>query len=154
MKSRKDLIEELNQTIQRTSTLTTLHTNAVANKIGISATEFESMDVISHYQPMSAGKLAIMCGLTTGAITGIVDRLERAGLVHRERDPEDRRRVYLLPVDDPEKSQRIRDLYCPMGEAFQRIMQQCTAEQIQFLIDVHKKMNDEVETIIADLRDK
>lgn len=154
MKTRKELIEELNQTIQRTGTLTVLHTNAVADKIGLSATEFESMDVISRYQPMSAGKLAHICGLTTGAITGIVDRLERAGLVNRIRDPEDRRRVFLEPVEDPQKIKLIRDLYCPMAEAFERVMQQCTTEQIQFLIEVHKKMNDEVEGIISDLRDK
>ncbi len=154
MKTRKDLIDELNQTIQRTGTLTVLHTNAVASKIGLSATEFESMDVISNYQPMSAGKLAHMCGLTTGAITGIVDRLERVGLVKRERDPDDRRRVFLKPIEDPEKSQYIRELYCPMGQAFERVMQQCTTEQIQFLIDVHKKMNSEVEAITTELRDK
>ena len=154
MKSREDLIEELNQTIQRTGTLTVLHTNAVADKIGLSATEFESMDVISRYQPMSAGKLAHMCGLTTGAITGIIDRLERVGLVQRVRDPEDRRRVFLEPIEDQEKSQRICELYVPMAEAFKRVMKQCTDEQIQLLIDIHKRMNDEVEAITSDLRDK
>lgn len=154
MKTRQDLIEELNQAIQRCGTLTVLHTNAVASKIGLSATEFESMDVISRYQPMSAGKLAHMCGLTTGAITGIVDRLERVGLVKRVRDPMDRRRVFLHPIEDPEKSKRIRELYCPMGQAFEQVMQQCTTEQIQFLIDIHKKMNEATEAIIADLQDK
>ena len=154
MKSKKELIEELNQSMQRSGTLTVLHTNAVADKIGLSATEFESMDIISRHQPMSAGNLARYCGLTTGAITGIVDRLERAGLVRRMRDPHDRRRVFLKPVEDEEKSRRVRELYCPMGQAFERVMQKCTPEQIEFLISVHDQMNDEVEKIIAELRQK
>ena len=154
MKSKKELIEELSQSMQRSGTLTTLHTNAVAQKVGISATEFESMDIISHHQPMSAGHLAQCCGLTTGAITGIVDRLERAGLVRRVRDPRDRRRVLLQPIEDEKKKQRVRELYRPMAQAFNEIMQELTPEQIQFLVGIHEKMNDRVEKIITDLREK
>jgi len=152
MKSKKELIEELSQSMQRSGTLTVLHTNAVADKIGISATEFESMDLISHNQPMSAGHLAMRCGLTTGAITGIVDRLERAGLVKRVRDPEDRRRVLLTPVENEAKKRKVRALYRPMSQAFEEIMEECTPEQIQFLVDIHNKMSDRVETIITELR--
>ena len=89
MKSQKKLQNELSEAIQRAGTLKVLHTNAVASRIGLSATEFEAMDIISRCQPMTAGKLAEYCGLTTGAITGLVDRLERAGFVQRERDSED-----------------------------------------------------------------
>lgn len=154
MKSKKELIEELSQSMQRSGTLTVLHTNAVADKIGISATEFESMDVISHNQPISAGHLANRCGLTTGAITGIVDRLERAGMVKRVSDPEDRRRVLLEPVENKEKSRRVRELYQPMSRAFEEIVEECTPEQIQFLVNIHNKMSDRVEKIIAELREK
>lgn len=154
MKSRKALIDELDQTVQRTATLTVLHTNAVASKIGLSATEFEAMDIISRYQPMSAGKLAHMCGLTTGAITGIVDRLEKGGFVRRERDPNDRRRVFLQPVENKRKSRMVCDLYEPMRRGFERIIHTCTDDEVKLLIDIHKKLNDEVELIIAKIHDK
>lgn len=154
MKSKKELIDEFNQIIQRSGTLTVLHTNAVADKIGLSATEFESMDIISRNQPISAGKLAIECGLTTGAITGIVDRLERAGLVRRLHDPKDRRRVLLDPIDDFEKSKRICDLYGPMRDMFQVIAEECTPEQLEFLIDIHNKMIAMTEKSITQLRQK
>jgi DNA-binding MarR family transcriptional regulator len=154
MKSKTELIEELNQSIQRSGTLTVLHTNAVANKIGLSATEFESMDLISRHQPMSAGNLAFKCGLTTGAITGVVDRLERVGFVRRVRDPGDRRRVLLEPIEDREKSRKVCDLYQPMQEMFEDIMKTCTPEEIEFLIKIHNKMNAGVEAIITDLRKK
>ena len=47
---------------------------------------------------MTAGRLAELTGLTTGAITGVVDRLEKAGFVRRERDESDRRKVFIVPV--------------------------------------------------------
>jgi len=154
MKSKKELIEELSQSIQRSGTLTVLHTSAVADKVGLSATEFESMDIISHYQPMSAGKLATCCGLTTGAITGIVDRLERAGFVCRVSDPQDRRRVLLKPIEDRKKSKQVHELYRPMSEAFEALAMECSPEQLQFLVEIHNKMNAMTEKIIADMRKK
>jgi DNA-binding MarR family transcriptional regulator len=103
---------------------------------------------------MSAGKLAAKCGLTTGAITGVIDRLEREGLVTRTRDPKDRRRVFLKPVDDEEKSCIVRDAYAPLSEAYHRIVSKCTPEQLAFLVQIHDELNDAVETIIEDMRTK
>ena len=153
MKSRAILLKELNEAIQRSGTLTVLHTNAIASKVGLSATEFEAMDIISRYQPMTAGKLSKYCGLTTGAITGLVDRLSRAGTAKRMRDPEDRRRVFIVPVENEEKNKRVRDLYGPIGKAFAETMNGCTDEQLQFLVDFHEKMNREVEKILAEFRE-
>jgi DNA-binding MarR family transcriptional regulator len=150
MKSKQELMEELNQSIQRSGALAVLHTNAVASEMGLSATEFESMDLISHHQPMSAGALAFECGLTTGAITGIVDRLEKAGFVHRVRDPKDRRRVLLESIDS-DKTKRVCDLYQPMQEIFEEIIGTCNSEQISFLIDIHNQINKRVEQVITSM---
>lgn len=152
MKSQKKLQNELSEAIQRAGTLKVLHTNAVASRIGLSATEFEAMDIISRYQPMTAGKLAEYCGLTTGAITGLVDRLERAGFVQRERDSEDRRRVYIKPIEIAERNQKVRELYTPIAEAFRRLTTQYTPEQTQLLIDLHSQLNEVTEKAISELR--
>ena len=140
--------------MQRAGTLNVLHTNAVASQIGLSATEFESMDIISHYQPINAGQLARRCGLTTGAITGIVDRLERAGVVKRKTDPKDRRRVLLKPVEDPEKIKKIHKLYEPMSSAFDELMNEYSTEQLQFLVEVHNRLNEMCENLLLEMREK
>lgn len=152
MKSQKKLTSELSEAIQRAGTLKVLHTNAVASRIGLSATEFEAMDIITRYQPMTAGKLADYCGLTTGAITGLVDRLERAGFVQRERDSEDRRRVYIKPIEIAERNQKVRELYMPIAQAFHTLAAQYTPEQTQLLIDLHTQLNDVTEKAISELR--
>ena len=154
MKSKKELVQELNLSMQRAGTLNVLHTNAIASQIGLSATEFESLDIISHNQPINAGQLARCCGLTTGAITGIVDRLERAGVVKRKVDPEDRRRVLLKPVEDLEKIKKIHTLYEPMSKAFAELMSEYSSEQLELLIDVHRKLNDMAERLILEMREK
>lgn len=154
MKSKKDLINELHQEVQRCGTLTVIHTNAIADKIGLSATEFEALDIISHHRPVSAGDLSRYCGLTSGAITGLVDRLERAGFVRRMADPSDRRRVLLEPIEDPKVNEKVRNLYQPLGKCFKNVIESYSEEQIEFLIELQKSMNDVTEKVIADLRQK
>jgi DNA-binding MarR family transcriptional regulator len=149
-----DLYEELSQAVQRAGTLTVLHTNAVAHRVGISATEFEAMDIISRNQPITAGQLAEECGLTTGAVTGILDRLERGKFVCRRRDPEDRRRVFIVPIENKARNQKVRELYKPMSECFQLFVNRYSPDQIRFLIDMQNLANDMTEKAIKDLRNR
>jgi DNA-binding MarR family transcriptional regulator len=68
-----------------------------------------------------AGHLAQLTGLTTGAITGLVDRLEKAGFVHRLADASDRRRTLIEAVDNQAARQTVRQLYEPMSQAFEEL---------------------------------
>jgi DNA-binding MarR family transcriptional regulator len=72
---------------------------AVGRLVGLSSVERKCIDVLQRLGPVTAGAIAQHTGLTTGAVTGLVDRLENAGYVERERDPRDRRKVVvrLLP---------------------------------------------------------
>src|SRR5438132_5236412 len=70
----------------------------VADRLGLNPTDHKCVDLLLLKGPMTAGELADSTGLTTGAITGAVDRLEKAGYVHRQPDPGDRRRVIVRVV--------------------------------------------------------
>jgi DNA-binding MarR family transcriptional regulator len=65
--------------------------------VGLNSTDLGALCLVLHRGPMSAGRLAELAGVTTGAVTGVVDRLERAGFVRREADPVDRRKVIIAP---------------------------------------------------------
>jgi DNA-binding MarR family transcriptional regulator len=69
-----------------------------ASRLGINLTDFRCLDVLSRGEPMTAGQLAGEAGLTTGAATALIDRLERSGYVERLHDPTDRRRVLVAPT--------------------------------------------------------
>ena len=82
------------------STAVVLYHEAIADRLGLSATEWKCLGLLRKSGPITAGRLAELTGLTTGAITGIVDRLERAGRARRASDPHDRRRVIIEVIPD------------------------------------------------------
>jgi DNA-binding MarR family transcriptional regulator len=73
--------------------------NALARKLGLGLTEAKCMSLLERLGPLSAGDLSRRLGVTTGAITGLIDRLEKGGFVRRRRHTSDRRiiQVELLP---------------------------------------------------------
>jgi DNA-binding MarR family transcriptional regulator len=84
------------------SAATVFFHEAVAERLGLSVTDHKTLDLAARSQEngtVTPGRLAELTGLTTGAITGVLDRLEKAGFIKREKDPSDRRQVVvrLLP---------------------------------------------------------
>jgi DNA-binding MarR family transcriptional regulator len=90
---KRELFDELIYEVRRSQAATDRYDEAVADAIGINRTDLRCLDVIQRDGPVSAGRLAADTGLTTGAITSVLDRLERAGFARRVPDPSDRRRV-------------------------------------------------------------
>jgi DNA-binding MarR family transcriptional regulator len=74
-----------------------LHGLRASEALSLAPTDLVCMCLLELNGPATPGWLAEMTGLTTGAVTGMVDRLERAGYVSREPDPKDRRRVIVRP---------------------------------------------------------
>lgn len=69
-----------------------------AARLGVNLTDFRCLDILSRGEPITAGQLASESGLTTGAVTALVDRLALRGYVRRARDTKDRRRVLIVPT--------------------------------------------------------
>jgi len=65
--------------------------------VGVNPTDLGSLCLMLLHGPAPAGRLAELTGLTTGAVTGVIDRLEKGGFVRREVDPADRRKVIVVP---------------------------------------------------------
>ncbi|MBX7078212.1 MAG: MarR family transcriptional regulator [Nannocystaceae bacterium] len=86
--------------LRRMSGYTVLFHQAVADRLGITATELQCSNLLDLLGPMTAGRLAELTGLSSGAITGVIDRLERARVAARDTDPEDRRRVIVRSLPD------------------------------------------------------
>jgi DNA-binding MarR family transcriptional regulator len=84
---------------RETGTLAIAARTRAAARVGLSVIEQQSLDLVSQARaPLTAGRIAELTGLSTGAVTGVVDRLERAGFVRRVRDEEDRRKVFVEAV--------------------------------------------------------
>jgi DNA-binding MarR family transcriptional regulator len=115
-KARAALLEELEHAVRRSSAQGVVFSQAVASRAGISSSDLECLDFLNlDGGRVTAGRLAEVTGLTTGAITGVVDRLEKAGFVRRERDASDRRKVFIATV--PENIAQLGKFYERMQRA-------------------------------------
>jgi DNA-binding MarR family transcriptional regulator len=100
---------------RRLSTATVLFHHAVAEWLGLGPTDHKCLDLLLDRGPLTGSQLAAITGLTTGAVTGVATRLERAGFVRRQPDPLDRRKQLLTPV--PERIEAARAVFAAAGPA-------------------------------------
>jgi DNA-binding MarR family transcriptional regulator len=137
-KARAALMEELEHAVRRSSAQGVIFGQTVASRVGISSSDLECLDFLNLEGRVTAGRLAEVTGLTTGAITGVVDRLEKAGLVRRERDDHDRRKVFIATV--PENVAKVADLRLLlrfMTQGYKTML--AATEELKAMIDAPKR---------------
>jgi DNA-binding MarR family transcriptional regulator len=138
----------------RLSTATVLYHTAIADRLGVSATDLKCYSLLMQNGPMTAGELAERTGLTTGAITGVIDRLEKAALARRAPDPTDRRRVVVELIPDSQRHAEIQQLYEPMGQAIIALTATYSDGDIATLTDFLSKASSVLEAETASLRQR
>ena len=119
---------------------TLLLENAIAEWLKINVVDLHCANLLRIMGAMTAGKLAEATGLTTGAITGMLDRLEKIGFVRREVDPSDRRRVFAHAQKDTMDAV-IGPLYEALMHASLDLVSDYTDEQLGFMIDHIRRSN-------------
>lgn len=128
------LLEAIAEEGRRMSTRSVLLHAAVADKLGLNPSDHKCADVLrSQPGPITAGRLAELTGLSTGAITGVLDRLERAGFVARDHDPNDRRRVVIRGT--PERAPDLRPLFMPLRDAMIAFCARYTDAELTLILD-------------------
>ena len=106
---------------------------AVAERLGLNITDHKCLDFVLREHGVTAGELSRLTGLTTGAITGVIDRLEKAGFARRQPDPHDRRKVIVLP--QLERLPEIAKLFESLGRNMSRIMARYSAREAELIVD-------------------
>lgn len=110
------------------SGLTVLMHSRIAEQMGVSATDYKCLDIAMRVDgPLTAGQIAKMSGLSTGAVTGVIDRLEKRGFVRRVRDPLDRRKV-LVEVTKVDEG-KYDHLFAHLATGMAEVLAQYTPEE-------------------------
>lgn len=130
---RAERIEAIRRAQQRASIESVMFNQLVADGLGVNLTDLKCTSILQLEGPLTAGRLAELAGLTTGAITGVVDRLEKARLVERAADPDDRRRVILRLLDD--RNAEEAPLYGALAQELGRIYDEYSDEQLDTILD-------------------
>jgi DNA-binding MarR family transcriptional regulator len=138
---REERVEALMAEMSRVGALSVLFSQAVADHAGMNSTDLESLDLLRRQGPMTAGRLAKVTGLSTGgAITALIDRLERLGYARREADPLDRRKVLVHAVTE-QAERDLGPLYAPLDRATRGLTTHYSDEQLALIHDFITRTN-------------
>jgi DNA-binding MarR family transcriptional regulator len=152
MNKREEIIQAIIEKRREMSTETIMFHQAVADIFGLHITDHKCLDLIHRYGAMPAGRLAELTGLTTGAVTGIIDRLEEAGYVRRTDDPKDRRRIIVGPTKNKKWERKIEAIFIPLHERMHKLLSSYSDSELAFLLDVLTKTLDQSHQELMKLR--
>jgi DNA-binding MarR family transcriptional regulator len=149
---RNELTQALDREGRRTGSVGAMHARALADASGVHPTDFEALDVLDWTGPITAGDLARRVGLTSGAITGVIDRLERDGWVRRARDPGDRRKVIVEMVPGRVDLELMAAMFAPLFADLEAVNERYDDDQLAAILDYLRDCNDAIERSTARLR--
>jgi DNA-binding MarR family transcriptional regulator len=136
--ARQALLAHLQAELTQTIADGILFQQAVADRLGLGLSDFKCLTALSGHEHATAGDIAAQTGLTTGAVTRMIDRLERSGWVYREHDQQDRRRVIVRPV--PERQTEIWPLFEGMTNAWAEALADYDNHQITMILNLFSRM--------------
>ena len=139
MMSKEELLQAINNKMRDMTTEAVMFHQAVADFLGLYITDHKCLDYIYRFGPMTAGRLAQVSGLTTGAVTGVIDRLEAAGYVQRAKDPTDRRKIVIEIVQNKKLERKLMSIFGPLEQKMNQLLSAYSESQLEFLLEVLDK---------------
>ncbi|AME06505.1 MarR family transcriptional regulator [Bacillus siamensis] len=148
--TRSETEETAIQLFRKMATRTILFHQAAAQSLGLFPTDLKSADILNEAGPMTAGELGKKTGLSTGSVTALIDRLEKAGYVMRKKDPEDKRRVIIVPLTAGKAN--VKQLFSSLSQSTISLCRQYKEEELHLIFDFLKKVTDIMEDELEKLK--
>lgn len=147
---RAEIQRKLGDLARRFSTSTVFLHQVIAQTVGLNATDTRCLDLIltNPDDMITAGRLADLSGLTTGAITHILDRLEKRGFIERVRGTVDRRKVFVRVQEASLKP--LLPKYEALGNAYIGLVKHYTDSELQLIFDYMEKVSQISERLMVD----
>jgi DNA-binding MarR family transcriptional regulator len=148
--SRDEAAQHLTRTIRAYQASTDALDEITARMMGVNRTDSRCWDLIDQHGPITAGELARRAALTTGAVTGVLDRLESKGIIRRRRDEQDRRKVYAEVTEEARR--RAWEMYGPMADKGRRVFEGFTVAEIDRIAQFLRLATEITDERAAELR--
>jgi DNA-binding MarR family transcriptional regulator len=149
--ARRQIEREFLLAVRRAGSVMQLLGAASAERIGINVTDLNCLNVLALGGHMTAGDLARITGLTTASITGVLDRLEEAGFVRRERDPHDRRRV-IVRLDAARGMHDVAPVFAPVVAAWRAVAARYTDAELRLILGFQEQLEQIMRDRLVELR--
>jgi DNA-binding transcriptional ArsR family regulator len=150
-RARRRIEGEFLLAMRRAGAVMQLLGSASAERIGINVTDLNCLNILALQGHMTAGDLARVTGLTTASITGVLDRLEEAGFVRRERDPHDRRRV-IVRLDAGRGMRDVAPVFAPVIAAWRNVAARYTDDELRLLLGFQEQLEQIMRDRLVQLR--
>ncbi|GLX70804.1 putative HTH-type transcriptional regulator YcgE [Paenibacillus glycanilyticus] len=148
--------ENLTLRMRGLGTRTVLYQQSVATALGLYNNDFLSIDILHEKGPITAGELSKLTGLTTGSVTALIDRLEKNGFVQRQHDPNDRRKVIIVPLYEDKED--VSQTYLQLHEEMVKLASSYTEEELelinQFLGRASSVLENQIHLLHSNARNK
>jgi DNA-binding MarR family transcriptional regulator len=139
-RARENALAAFSRAGRNYSRLSVMFRASIAAASGLNVTDAECLDFLADEGRATAGQLAELTGLTTGAITSVIRRLTASGYVDVERDPADRRRVIISPRLENLSAAGAR--YEAFGARGAELLAGYTVEDLAFLTAHYERMSE------------
>jgi DNA-binding MarR family transcriptional regulator len=139
-KTKQELARELGDEFRINQNLNEVFDEAAKARLGVNATDLRCLDIVQRRDGVTAGELAREAGLTTGAVTSVIDRLARAGYVMREADPNDRRKVLVRMT--PAAFDAVYEIWGPETRDYIEQMTRLPREHLEAFLEFMREGNE------------
>jgi DNA-binding MarR family transcriptional regulator len=132
-REKPELVEQLLHLSRAHEAANETFDDVACEKLGINRTDLRCLNIVDNQGPMTAGRLAELSGLTTAAVTAVLDRIERAGYARRVRDQPDRRQVIVELT--PLLTERGAAIWGPLGEEAMARLKRMSTEELNGVME-------------------
>lgn len=144
MSNDKQLLETFTTELRKFGVKNILNQQQIANQLNISNYDFITIQILEETGPITAGEIAKRTGISTGSVTALLDRLEKEHYIQRERDPDDRRKVLIVPQYNDK--QDVQELYNDLNHSMLGLFQSYDTSEQRAIIDFLEKASEVLET--------
>jgi DNA-binding MarR family transcriptional regulator len=136
--SKNELVKQVNWSAGEYAISTVLFRHAAGGFLGINVTDMACLTLIFSKGLAAPSDLARYTGLTSGATTAMLDRLEKAHLIERRRNPQDRRGTLIVLTN--ERTKEIGDMFASGREEIDKLAMSCTESELELIADYFSKL--------------
>jgi len=150
LETREQIINNLLLSTRKEIRAAILFVNTMSEITGMHSTDIKCLDFLSDVKFATAGELAKITGLTTGAITAVIDRLEKIGFVKREADSKDRRKIIVrIVAEHPNNLELVRNIFV---DKLPNNLSEYKDEELNLITNWNKKLSDIFHSEIEKIR--
>ena len=138
--SKEELFQQLISLAREEEAANDAFDEVAAQKLGVNRTDLRCLNIVQNHGGLTAGRLAELSGLTTAAVTTVLDRLERAGYARRVRDESDRRQVFVEVT--PLVAERGSLIWGPIADDLRRRMTRMSVQDMKVVMAFFRESRD------------